>query len=179
MRMELFSDVCVWFCVYRYVNVPKCKCKIDLFSGKSFHFLVPRRLWPLYCFWCAPWTPKSIHFQICGTYTSSWTSNFVLNLSKCCKNLAPWDGFSFAIFVTVTWEFSARGGCAWLTTVLQAHELGISLDHHPKTSFVVSLHSLGLSGGRKFEWKKHSHENPKKATSKNSIQLKIARTIGF
>ena len=36
----------------------------------------------------------------------------------------------------------------------EVHELGISLDHHLTTSFVVSLHSFGHSGGRKLERKK-------------------------
>ena len=55
-------------------------------------------------------------------------------------------------FVTVPWECSAP--CwEWLWKFFEVHELSISLDHHLRTSFVVSLHSLGHSGGRKFEWK--------------------------
>ena len=36
----------------------------------------------------------------------------------------------------------------------EVHELGISLDYHLRTSFVVSLHSSGHSGDRKLEQKK-------------------------
>ena len=40
--------------------------------------------------------------------------------------------------------------------VFEVHELGISLDHHLRTGFVVSLHSLAHSGGRNFERKKQT-----------------------
>ena len=36
----------------------------------------------------------------------------------------------------------------------EVHELGISLDYHLRTSFVVSLHSSGHSGDRTLERKK-------------------------
>ena len=77
----------------------------------------------------------------------------MLYLSKCCKNLPPCDCFSFAIFVRAPWECSAPS-CAWLPKLSELHELGISLDHHLRTSFVVSLHSLGHSGGSQIERKR-------------------------
>ena len=91
-------------------------------------------------------------FQLCETYTSSWTSNFVLHLSKCCKNLAQCDCFFFAIF-TVPSECSAPC-CALLSTILEVHELGISLNHRLRISFVVSLPSPRHSAGRKLERKR-------------------------
>ena len=88
-----------------------------------------------------------VYFNFCGTYTSSWASDFSLRLSKYCKNLAPYECFSFTTFVTVPWECPAPC-CTWLSKFFVVHELDTSPDYHLQTSVVLSLHSLEHSGGR-------------------------------
>ena len=124
-------------------------------SGKSVHFSSTTAVCNHSAAFSVHPRPLKVYlFQLCGTYPSSWTSKCVLHLSKCCKNMAPCECFSFTNFVSVPWECSAPC-CAWSSQFFEVHELGyLWTTMHLRTSFVGSLHPVGHSGGRKFARRK-------------------------
>ena len=143
MRLELFSDVCAWFCVH--VNVPMCESKI-ICRSKSFIFQVPRLFATTLLLSVFTQDPKSRYLS------NLWDFYLFVNLKLCplLVKILQEPGTMWLLLFCHLCHTSLRMLSPLLCLfikVVSVHELGIPLDHHLRPSFVVSLHSLGHSGG--------------------------------